>query len=184
MPTPEQSRLLYLISLHAKPSRKDEEKALWVRELPLRALMFEGIRNNVFDWDYAPASVMTAEGRVFMNISQEGEDDINDLREAGLLDALKLSTSRHHYITAFCPTVKGLEEVAKVSAEDRSAVDALLRCRCGGRLGAEERDGKVIIKCASCRTVRESGMMDTEDVSYISKACIPKQPNISLHRGV
>jgi len=182
MPTKDQNRLLYLISLYSKPSENETQKVVWVRETALRAFMFEGIVKKVFEWDYAPASVMTADGRKFMNISQEGEDDINDLREMGLMDALKLSTSRHYYITAYCITKKGQTEVKKVPKTDKDPVDALVKCECGGDLKAEERDEKIILKCDACRKKTESGIMDCEDVSYVSKAYIPHLP-ISARKG-
>lgn len=176
MPTTDQNRLLYMISLYSKPSEKDEEKVVWVRETSLRALMYEGIVKKVFTWDYAPASVLTADGRIFMNISQEGEDDINDLRELGLIDALKLSTSRHYYITAYCASKKGLTELERLPKGDKAAVDELVKCKCGGNVTAEEQEGKVWLKCDSCKASEPSGMMDIEDVSYVSKAYIPNLP--------
>lgn len=183
IPTKDQNRLLYLISLYSKPSEKDEENVTWVRETALRALMYEGIVKKVFSWDYAPASIMTAEGRQFVNISQEGEDDINDLRELGLIDALKLSTSRHYYITAYCVSKKGLEELAKLPKDDKAAIDELVTCECGGSIRAEEKDGKVLIICEKCKKSAESGMMDVEDVSYSSKAYIPVLPVVPRSGG-
>ena len=176
MPTTDQSRLLYLISLYSRPSEKDDEKVIWVRETALRALMYEGIVKKVFSWDYAPASILTADGRRFVNISQEGEDDINDLRELGLIDALKLSTSRHYYITAYCVSKKGLSEVVKLSKSDKQVIDDLIKCKCGGSVKAEEKEGAVVLKCDSCKAEEPSGMMDVEDVSYVSKAYIPNLP--------
>lgn len=172
--TAEQWRLLYLVSVYSKPSRKEGEKATWLRETPLRTLMYEGVTKGIFDWDYAPASVMTALGRQFMNISQEGEDDINDLREMGLLDALKLSTSRHAFITAYLVSEKGAAQLEQLSGADKKAVDGLIVCpRCKGRMVTEEQDDKILLRCSECREGGESGITDVEDVSYVSKAFIP-----------
>ena len=183
MPTPDQNRLLYLISLYSKPSEKDTEDVIWVREMALRALMYEGIVKKVFTWDYAPASVMTSDGRRFINVSQEGEDDINDLREMGLVDALKLSTSRHYYITAYCVTKKGLGEVVKLPKGDKAAIDELVKCKCGGALRAEKKDADVIITCDKCKSKTTSGILDVEDVSYVSKAYIPHMPIVTRKGG-
>lgn len=176
MPTKDQNRLMYLISVYSRPSEKEEEKVVWVREMALRALMYEGIVKKVFSWDYAPASILTAEGRCFMNISQEGEDDINDLRELGLIDALKLSTARHYYITAYCISKKGRTELARISKDDKDVIDELVKCKCGGVVKAEEKDGQVLLTCDSCNAKQPSGMMEVEDVSYVSKAYIPYLP--------
>ncbi|MEM2900602.1 MAG: hypothetical protein QXT63_07400 [Thermoplasmata archaeon] len=184
MLTKAQSRLLYLISLYSKPSKNESENVIWIREMPLRVMMHEGIERKIFDWDYAPASVMLSDGRKFVNISQEGEDDLNDLRELGLINALKLSTSRYYFITAYCVTEKGLEELKKISIEDKQAIDSLVRCQCGGLLKTVEKEGVIKIKCGNCNYEKESNILDVEDVSYISKPYMPKQPNISKHRGV
>ncbi len=184
MLTTEQGRLLYLISLYSKPSKDEKQNAIWIREMPLRVMMHEGIERKVFDWDYAPASVMMSDGRRFVNISQEGEDDLNDLRELGLTDALKLSTSRHHFITAYCITDKGLAALQDVPMQDKQAIDWLIRCQCGGQLKTVEKEDKILLKCGTCTFEKESNILDIEDVSYTSKAYMPRQPNISKHRGV
>ena len=182
--TAEQSRLLFMIAQYSKPSQSEGEKALWIRQTSLRALMFEGIRKKVFDWDYAPASVMTADGRRFMNISQEGEDDLNDLREMGLITSLKLSTSRRHFITAYCVTEKGLGDIGRLPAADKDAIDGLIKCgACSAKRLAQWRDEKVMFTCERCGKSEESEIMDIEDVSYIAKAYIPKIPILRKHHG-
>ena len=45
---------------------------------------------GVFDYDYAPCSEVVGTRRMFLNISQEGKDDIDDLREADLISGLKV----------------------------------------------------------------------------------------------
>lgn len=45
--------------------------------------------------------------RVYLNISQEGRDDIDDLRELGLINGLKISTKGYQSITAFQVSTKG-----------------------------------------------------------------------------
>ena len=48
-------------------------------------MMFEGIVAGVMDMDYAPAPVLVNSKRVYLNISHDGKDDIDDLREADTL---------------------------------------------------------------------------------------------------
>ncbi len=42
-----------------------------------------------------------------MNISQEGRDDIDDLREAGWINGLKISTKGYQAVTAFQLSQRG-----------------------------------------------------------------------------
>jgi hypothetical protein len=59
-------------------------------------LIYEGIVNGVFDYDYAPKSEHVQGTLLFLNVSQEGMDDLADLREAGMLHVLLLSTYQHN----------------------------------------------------------------------------------------
>ena len=57
---------------------------------PLRVLCgWQG----VLDFDYAPVSILVSKGaysrRVWMNITQEGNGAVDDLREKGMLNGLK-----------------------------------------------------------------------------------------------
>jgi hypothetical protein len=97
--------LLHLIHLHSDPSAQTGGFGLgavvpmvgeaaagggaqWVRETPLLVLIYEGIVAEVFDYDYAPASVKVGRRLVYMNITQEGRDDLDDLREAGMVSGV------------------------------------------------------------------------------------------------
>ena len=78
--------LLYMIHLYSDVEVTGGEdsgsSARWVRDTPLLVLIYEGIVAELLDYDYAPASVKVGRRRVFMNITQEGRDDLDDLREA------------------------------------------------------------------------------------------------------
>jgi hypothetical protein len=51
-------KLLYLVSKYAKCSLTAEEKEGWIRKNSLLVLIYEGIVEGVFDYDYAPQSGM------------------------------------------------------------------------------------------------------------------------------
>jgi WD repeat-containing protein 35 len=53
----------------------------WIRKTPLLVLIYHGIVKGVFDYDYAPACEYLGHRSVWLNVSQEGADDIDDLRE-------------------------------------------------------------------------------------------------------
>ena len=88
---PTSCRLLYLISSYAPP-----DTSRWVREQSTNVLIYEGIVTNIFDYDYAPKSEHVQGSLLFINVSQEGEDDLVDLREAGMINMMLLSTYQHN----------------------------------------------------------------------------------------
>ena len=84
------TRLLYLISTYtssanrgAFPALSAEEgpdSELWVRKTQLLVLIYECIRAGALDYDYAPMAETIGSKRVWLNISQEGVDDLDDMR--------------------------------------------------------------------------------------------------------
>ena len=165
-------RLLYLISLYSEPARP-EEKGLWIRKVPLQVFMFEGVIREIFDWDYAPASVFTSEGRTFINISQEGEEDLYALLLDDYVHNLKLTTSEHRNITAYQITQRGQGFLDKIFIEDRDIVHGLVQCpQCQSRLMVQKRQEHFYLACekAGCGYSYRSSITEAEDVSYF---CIP-----------
>ena len=165
-------RLLYLISLYSEPARP-EEKGLWIRKLPLQVFMFEGVIREIFDWDYAPASVFTSEGRTFINISQEGEEDLYALLGDDYVHNLKLTTSEHRNITAYQITQRGLAFLDKIPAEDKNIVDTLVQCpQCKGQTLVQKQHEHFDLVCErnECDYCYRSSITEAEDVSYF---CIP-----------
>jgi hypothetical protein len=80
---------------------------------------------GVFDYDYAPVSEQVVSltrvafieikgnRRVYLNISQEGRDDIDDLREVSAINGLKLSSQEYQSITAYQVSDKGTVKCKK-----------------------------------------------------------------------
>ena len=62
----------------------------WLREAQFLVLIFEGIVAGVLDMDYAPSPVLVNSKRVYLNISHDGKDDLDDLREADPIPAASL----------------------------------------------------------------------------------------------
>jgi hypothetical protein len=77
--TEDHIKLLYLISCYSRNGK------CWIRKVHLLVLIYEGIVSGAFDYDYAPFSDIVASRRIYLNISQEGRDDIDDLREANCI---------------------------------------------------------------------------------------------------
>ena len=170
--TIEQAELLYLIS---KLTDSLNCPISWIKETPLQALIFQGIRKGIFnDYDYAPiSSSFLGQGRKFVNISKEGEDDLGDLRELGLLETIRLSSSKHNYITGFRPTKNSTKTLNAITNEVRARIDGLFSCpSCKSdeyelKIYVEEPD--FIMECPECEQNESIPLVIPEDVSYITK---------------
>ncbi len=187
--TDEHKKLYYLLSKYSHPARSKTEEEIWMKELPLRVFAYEGITKQVFKgYDYAPMSIEIAGGfgRRFLNISQEMEDDIADLRELGLLDCLKLSTTTYQVVNAY--RIRENEKV-QIPEEFKKEIDGLCNCpKCGQLLetrinpNPEEEEELIEIFCRNpaCGVARYSNITAIEDVSYVTEAYIPNIPFYDL----
>merc|ERR1711871_1882248 len=124
--TTDQLKLLYMISRYSHCSTSADEKEEWIRKVPLLCLIYEGITHNSFDYDYAPASELINQRRVYFNMSQEGKSDVDCLREFDLMNALKLSSKEHTSVTAYQISLKGLKIIQFLSEEDKADVDQFI----------------------------------------------------------
>ncbi|MBD3226933.1 MAG: hypothetical protein GF329_01995 [Candidatus Lokiarchaeota archaeon] len=164
--TEQMKRLLYIIAEYTK---KDERYGVYaVKDLPLKALIYYGIIKNVLDYDYAPQSVMYQDNRRYLNISQEGEDDLNDLRDEGLLNRIRLATKSHSFIYAYSLTEKGIKYIDKISEEDKKAVDSIVKCKCSKIYDIKIKPEIILFECISCGISFNSEITDIEDVAYKS----------------
>jgi hypothetical protein len=170
--TIEQAELLYLIS---KLTDSLNCPISWIKETPLQALIFQGIRKGIFnEYDYAPiSSSFLGQGRKFVNISKEGEDDLGDLRELGLLETIRLSSSKHDYITGYRPTKNSTKTLNAITNKIRARIDDLLTCpSCKSdkyklKIYVEESDFKM--ECSDCDQNEVIPLVVPEDVSYTTK---------------
>ena len=124
--TPNQLRLLYLLSRYSHPAAGPGQQEQWVARVPLLVLVYECICARVLSYDYAPASVPVEGRRVFMNISQEALGDLDTLLEARLLAALRVPTREHDVTTCYQVSLAGLDVLGA------GTLDAASRVRGGG----------------------------------------------------
>ena len=181
-------KLLYLISRYAECASTPEEREGWIRKNSILVLMYEGIVDGVFDYDYAPQSVLVGRKRLWLNITQEGKDDIDDLREGGLLNGLKLSSEDLQPITAYQVSAKGKELAILIPREFRTEVDnliykdnELLQVEFEEREGEQDDEGEdlepaffLVAPDDGPDDRRESTITETEDVSYVSSPYLPQ----------
>ena len=165
-------KLLYLISKYSHFAQTAQDKEQWVRKLPLLVLVYEGIVQKVFDYDYAPASRSVEHKRVYLNITQEGTDDLDDLVESKLVKGLRLATKEHQSVTAYQISPLGLNMVSKwLPDEEKGLVDALIT-EDAALLQVVWEDGRFLMRNGTIS--RESTITDTEDVSYVCSPYIPR----------
>ncbi|NVM53971.1 MAG: hypothetical protein HWN66_09750 [Candidatus Helarchaeota archaeon] len=171
-----QKRLLFMIGLYS--TVEGEVGKQWLKDLSLKGLIIRGIRDKVFDYDYAPASVMYRGTRKIMNISQEGQNDLNTLREYGLVERLRLGTSRHFYFNAYGLSPEGVEVFSAIPQKDRDPIDKLIHCgKCGKIYEVIPEAESIYIICESCNVKINSEVDDIESVSYM---CSPKWLKVKL----
>jgi hypothetical protein len=173
-------KLLYMVSLYAKCALTASEREGWIRQLPLFCLMYEGVAKGVLDFDYAPQSLLVSyEGRsrrVWLNITQEGKAAIDDLREKRMLGALKLATEDFQPVTAYQCAAKGLAFLSDVLTEELKAQVHRFVYQEGnhGHLLTATFDGENFYMQNDDTGYKvESGMTETEDVSYVSSPYLP-----------
>ena len=167
--TTEQKRLLYLIGLYTEVNGQIGQQ--WLKDLSLKGLLVKGVRDKIFNWDYAPASVMYMGTRKIINITQEGQNDLNELRICGLIGRLRLGTSRHFYFNAYGLTPEGVIVFAAIQKEDRAPIDALVHCKCGKLYEVIPEQTSIFMLCEACNVRIDTEVGDIESVSYM---CVPK----------
>jgi hypothetical protein len=193
------AKLLYLVSLYARCALTPDDREGWMRMIPMMVLMYEGITKGSLDFDYAPSSCLISHDgvskRKWMNVTQEGRSAVDDLREAHLMQGLKLTTEDFQPVTAYQVTTKGLSLIEQMSRELKAEVDSFAyppqvwivqnnarRKAAGTMTGSKTKPLSVVFdgEVFSLHGVGEaegyshtSSVMDTEDVSYVSSPYLP-----------
>jgi hypothetical protein len=169
--TPDSKRLLILIDRFSEPAHTRDERETWIKKIPLAALVNRGVRMGTFaDYDTAPMLVDYQGSTRFANVSKEGEDDVADLREMGLVERLKLATSHHIYVSAYRITPAGKDITKDTEKEHHAAIDKLLACAsCGKGVDIETRVDAPYLVCKSCGAEEMVALFDIDEVSYVSR---------------
>jgi len=132
-----------MISLYSrKATAGTDEKDEWVRKPALIVLIYEGIVAGVLDFDYAPASAMVENRRIWMNISQEGKSDLEFLREEELLNGLQMSSMSFQPLTCYQISDKGKELVKRISRKEKESVHEFVYARGTRELLSVHWDGR------------------------------------------
>ncbi|MFW9847861.1 MAG: hypothetical protein ACFFF4_01910 [Candidatus Thorarchaeota archaeon] len=147
----------------------------WVKELPLMAVIYQGIIDGIFqDYDYAPWSVSMLDGtRQWLNVSREGKDDLEDLLDLRNISMLRLSTSQYGFLTAYRLTKKGEKVARGVDPALQSDVQRLVRCECGGIKHIIIENRKFFFECTVCNKREQIHIDQIEDLAYTTRVYIP-----------
>lgn len=164
--------MISLYSRRATPGT--DEKDEWVRKPALIVLIYEGIVAGVLDFDYAPASALVGNRRIWMNVSQEGKSDIEFLREEELVNGLQMSSKSFQPITCYQISDKGKELVKRISRKEKEAVHEFVYARGTRELLSVLWDGRNYFLTSASGYKRKSTITECEDVSYVSSAYIPQ----------
>ncbi|MHA1199234.1 MAG: hypothetical protein ACTSQF_07795 [Candidatus Heimdallarchaeaceae archaeon] len=149
---------------------------IWIKELPLWAVIYYQIVKGTYKtYDYAPTSIQFFGRSSFtVNLSYEGIDDIEDLRELDILEKIRLSTSQHGFVTAYRITDLGFDYLKKIPEDVQNEVHKLFYCEhCKTHLDFFMNMGdepEIKIDCPECDISDfELDFLESEDVSYVSK---------------
>ena len=175
--SPEHWKILYLVSRYSQPAELPEDPERWIRQLSLLVLLYEGIVAKSFDYDYAPTSVFLCGKRVYLNITQEGRDNIDDLLEVNLLRGLRMVTQDNQGTMSYQCTLEGLDMLhARCGKGLRAEVDAFIFAPGDEKLLNIEYNGEhFFLRSSDGLLVRESTVTDTEDVSYVTSPYLPRK---------
>ena len=115
---------------------------------------------------------------VWMNVSQEGKDDLDDMRERGALTGLKLQSDTFQAITAYQVSLRGLELIDELDYDARKDIENFLMGPppyqtelLHPEWNAEEEEFQLVTEGGF---KRPSTITETEDVSYVSSPWLPQ----------
>jgi len=172
--TDNQNRLLHLIDLHSKRAEGRADSDRWIRKQALSVLVYEGIVADVFDYDYAPHSTLIGNRRVWVNVSQEGQSDIELLREEELICALQISSRSYKPVICYQISDKGSELARHIPRREKEVVNEFAHMKGSRELLKAVWDGNSYWLRSPSGHSQKSTITDTEDVSYVSSAYIPQ----------
>ena len=173
--TDNQNKLLHLINLHTANAKNREGSDRWIRKQALQVLVYEGVIAEVFDYDYAPQSSLIDNRRVWVNVSQEGQSDVEFLREDGLINALLVSSKTYKPVVMYQLSDKGEVLLQKMSRREKEVVNAFAHKPESRELLKTSWDGESYwLQSSASDYKKRSTSTDIEDVSYVSSAYIPQ----------
>jgi len=109
-----------------------------------------------------------------VNISQEGQSDVELLREEQLISALLVSSKSYKPVVLYQVSDKGQELLKSLTRKEKETINAFAHKPDSRELLKISWDGESYWLESSSGYKRRSTTTDTEDVSYVSSAYIPQ----------
>lgn len=190
--TYEHCKLLYLVSLYALPAKTAAEHENWIRDIPLKVIMFEGILAGVLDLDFCPTmSTLSLEEKtknVFLNISHEGVSMISELHASGLVSAIKMQSGAFITSVGYQLSLQGLEFLELIPLDIKEAVNsfAFHVYKSAKRRGATKPyliqtvyDGDHFMIWTQKGVLKQSRITEPESVAFVGSAFLPNSLRFS-----
>lgn len=169
-----QNRLLYLIDLHTKQAEDRDGSDRWIRKQALSVLIYEGIIEEALEYDYAPLSALINNRRVWINVSQEGQSDIEHLRDQKFINALQVSSRSYKPVICYQASARGRDLLQKAPNSDKDVIDTFAHAKGTRALLKAVWDGNAYWLESPSGYRRKSTITETEEVAYVSSAYIPQ----------
>lgn len=182
----EHCKLLYLISLYALPAKSSSDAENWIRDIPLKVIIFEGILAGVLDLDFCPTMVtLSLEDRtknVYLNISHESVSMISELHASGLISAIKMQSIAFINSVSFQLSLQGLDFVELIPPDIKDAVSsfAFHSYKSSKRRAAIKRyliqtmyDGEHFMIWTEKGVLRQSKITEPDDVAFVGSPFLP-----------
>lgn len=178
--TGDQWRLLYLIAEYSSLSNDREVKERWMPQIPLMVLIYEGIKQHIFSYDYSPAREIVQRKMVYFNYSQEGKCDIDTLRSRGFIFVLRCTDSNHLPVVAYQASPEGRKALESVPKAHQQKIDKFISApramsktkEWGDLMLVHWKEDQFVLKSESGFT-KLTKVTESEDVSYVSSPHIP-----------
>jgi len=162
-------RVLWLLGELIGPEEPDGPKR-FARESSVHTLFFVASKTRLLPYDTAPVLHLWHGDTRYVQLSQEGIEDLVELERRVLIQRLELAGMDHDLLSAFRVTTKGRREALKLDGNERDELTPLVRCDCGGRLEYKTSRTAAWTVCPKCRRRVEIPCLDFPAVPYVSRA--------------
>merc|ERR1711871_305189 len=178
--TGDQWKLLYLIAEYSSLSNDRAVKERWMPEIPLMVLVYEGIVQQLFHYDYSPMSKIVGHQRIYFNFSQEGKNDIDTLRSRGFIFVLRCMDANHIPVVAYQASPEGRKALEHLPKAHQQKIDKFISApramnktkEWGDLMMVHWKEGQFVLKSESGFT-KLTKVTESEDVSYVSSPHLP-----------
>jgi hypothetical protein len=182
----EHCKLLYLISLYALPAKTSADAENWIRDIPLKVIIFEGILAGILDLDFCPTMVaLSLEDRtknVYLNISHESISMISELHISGLISAIKMQSIAFITSVSYQLSLQGLEFIELIPLNIKEAVNsfAFHVYKSSKRRGSSKSyliqtmyDGEHFMIWTQKGVLKQSKITEPEAVAFVGSPFLP-----------